>query len=95
MVFSWDRDVPPEESEVIMNKIARSVVEYGMELPTILALELASPFGSAGAELIKIMFFPFLGLIGEDSYKLINTLRGRANLHKLIDRIRNLSEKDL
>jgi len=95
MVFSWDKDVPSDEAEIIMNRIAKKVIDYGLEVPVILALEMATPWAFPGGEIMKMTFFPYLGLIGEESYKVINTLNKQGNTQKLVEKIRELSEKNL
>jgi len=95
MVFSWDKEVPVDEAEIMLNKIAKKVVDYGMEVPAILALEMATPLAYPGGELLKMTLFPVFGLIGEDAYKIVNTLNKKGNTTILVNKIRELSEKNL
>lgn len=87
--------MPLDEAEIILNEIAKKIVDYGMEVPAILALEMATPLAYPGGELLKMTFFPILGMIGEDAYRVINTLNKRGNTTKLVNKIRELSEKKL
>jgi hypothetical protein len=90
MAHETDIDV----DELIL-KIAKKIVDVGMETPAILALETARPLSSIGSQLGRAMIAPWFGIFGwdvmnkADNYMAL--LEDKNNVKKLVQKIEDLS----
>lgn len=89
------QDIDPEEAEEMIDKIARKIVEAGMETPAILTLETSKPMSWIGSQIGRVMIAPWFGVLGwdamhkADAYMAI--FEDRKNVEKLISRIEELA----
>ena len=79
----------------LVEKIARKIVDAGMEAPAILALESARPLSFIGSQLGRVMIAPWFGIFGwdamtkADSY--MEVFEDRENVKKLVRKIEELA----
>jgi hypothetical protein len=79
----------------IVEKIAKKVVEIGMEAPAVLALESARPLSFIGSQLGRAMIAPWFGIFGwgammkADNY--MEVFEDKENVKKLVRRIEELA----
>lgn len=86
----WD-DLPPEEEDELIEKMARHIVKRKMGLMAQITLETLSPLTWLGAELGVTILGPYLEFFGVD--KVAALFRNRDNLRRLMDRIEELEEE--
>ena len=85
----------PVNVDELIEKIAKKVVEIGMETPAILALESAKPLSFIGSQLGRTMIAPWFGIFGwgamtkADDY--MEVFEDRENVGKLVRRIEELA----
>ena len=85
----------PVNVDELIEKIAKKVVEIGMEAPAILALESAKPLSFIGSQLGRAMIAPWFGIFGwgamtkADNY--MEVFEDRENVGKLVRRIEELA----
>jgi hypothetical protein len=87
-----ERDLPPEERDRMLDRIADEVVRRRMEVPAVLALEMHRPLTFLGSQALVVftpMLAPAFGL--DNLQKLSKLLEERANLDRLLDRIEDLA----
>lgn len=92
-MFDWGAELPEEEREQVIEKIARGVVRRGMETPAILLLEMHKPvtfFASQGLVAISYFIAPIVGF--ENLRVASKLLERRENVERLIGRIEELAE---
>ena len=89
-------DLPPEERDGILDRIAEALVVRRLEVPAILALELHKPLAFVGSQALIVftpLLAPALGL--ERMQKATRLLEERDNLERLIQRIeQRVEERD-
>ena len=83
----WD-DLPPEEEDVLIEKLAQNIVKRRMGLMAQLTLETISPISKLGADLGMTLLGPYLEFFGVE--KVTALFRKRENLTRLLDRIDEL-----
>jgi hypothetical protein len=90
-----DQDTKPVDVDELVEKIAKKVVEIGMEAPAILALETARPLSFIGSQMGRAMIVPWFGVFGwgvmtkADNY--MEVFEDRENVKKLVRRIEELA----
>lgn len=87
------RDASPEETEEIIETIAKTVVKREMELPAIFLFGAIRPVSYIGGQLIRVFLAAFTPLLGDLRYEYISVLEKNENLIKLIKRINELSDE--
>jgi hypothetical protein len=85
----WD-DLPPEEEDELIEKMAQHIVKRKMGLMAQITLETLSPLTWLGAELGMTLLGPYLEFFGVG--KVTALFRNRDNLRRLMDRIEELDE---
>ena len=89
------QDVSPESTESMIDKIAKKIVDAGLEAPAILTLETHKPLSWFGSQMGRVMIAPWFGVLGwntmhkADAYMAI--FEDRENVEKLIRRIEELA----
>jgi len=83
----WD-DLPPEEEDELIEKLAQNIIKRKMGLIAQLALETISPISKLGADLGMTLLGPYLEFFGVE--KVTALFRRRENLNRLLDRIDEL-----
>ena len=90
-----DQEAEPVNVDELVEKIAKKVVEIGMEAPAILALETARPLSFIGSQMGRAMIAPWFGIFGwsamtkADNY--MEVFENKENVKKLIRRIEELT----
>lgn len=98
-MYAWgDSELPQEEIDRIIHSIAKKIHMYGMDTPAIIALESFKPLANMGGELSRMLFSPFLPILGPEynmlGDKLIYIFHERKNLEKLISLLEEMSRED-
>ena len=83
----WD-DLPPEEEDELIEKLAQNIVKRRMGLMAQLTLETISPISKLGADLGMTLLGPYLEFFGVE--KVTALFRKRENTTRLLDRIDEL-----
>lgn len=83
----WD-DLPPEEEDELIEKLAQNIIKRRMGLMAQLTLETISPISKLGADLGMTLLGPYLEFFGVE--KVTALFRKRENLTRLLDRIDEL-----
>ena len=83
----WD-DLPPDEEDELIEKLAQNIVKRKMGLLAQLTLETISPISKMGADLGMTLLGPYLEFFGVE--KVTALFRKRENLTRLLDRIDEL-----
>lgn len=83
----WD-DLPPEEEDELIEKLAQNIIKRRMGLMAQLTLETISPISKLGADLGMTLLGPYLEFFGVE--KVTALFRKRENLTRLMDRIDEL-----
>jgi hypothetical protein len=86
----WD-DLPPEEEDELIEKMAQHIVKRKLGLIAQITLETLSPITRLGAELGMTILGPYLEFFGVE--KVTALFRRRENLKRLMDRIEELEEE--
>lgn len=86
----WD-ELPPEEEDELIEKMAQHIVKRRLGLMAQIALETISPVAWLGAELGMTILGPYLEFFGVE--KVTALFRKRGNLKRLMDRIEELDEE--
>jgi hypothetical protein len=85
-------DVTVEQRDAIIDSIARSVVNKGMEMPVTLLLEVGKPVSFLFSQALLLagpLLYPFFGVERIDRFA--GFLNSRENVEKLIERIEQLA----
>lgn len=83
----WD-DLPPEEEDDLIEKLAQNIVKRNMGLMAQLSLETISPISKLGADLGMTLLGPYLEFFGVE--KVTALFRKRENMTRLLDRVDEL-----
>ena len=90
-----NQDTEPVNVDELVEKIAKKVVEIGMEAPAILALESARPLSFIGSQMGRTMIAPWFGIFGWDAMTKADVymavFENRKNVEKLVRRIEDLA----
>jgi len=87
------REASPEETREIIEKIARKVVDRGMDFPAALFFGAIKPLSPLGGQLARFFLAPWTPLLGELRYEYISVLEKPENLEKLINRIDEVADQ--
>jgi len=90
-----DQKSEPVNVDELIEKIAKKVVEIGMEAPAILALETARPLSFIGSQMGRAMIAPWFGIFGWDAMNkadnIMEVFEDKENVKKLVRRIEELA----
>jgi hypothetical protein len=89
------QEVNAEEVDKMIEKIAKKVVDAGMETPAIITLQTSKPLSWIGGHMGRIMIAPWFGVLGWDAMHRADAymalFEDRSNVEKLIQRIEELA----
>ena len=85
-------ELTDEEEEKLIGNIAKSVVDYGLEAPAIMFLEVCRPLSFIASQLAIVVLGPLLWLFQSDGPKYTGLFMKRENVGRIIERIEKLSE---
>jgi len=85
-------DLTPEEEDRLIGNIAKTVVDYGLEAPTIMFLEATRPLSFIASQLAIVFLGPLQSLFQLEAPKYTGLFMKRENVGKIIDRIEGLSK---
>nr|MDO8135995.1 hypothetical protein [Candidatus Njordarchaeum guaymaensis] len=91
-----DSEIPPEEEDMVIEEIARKIVEIGMEDIAPWLLGMSYPLVYIGGQMTRVFVGPYAVLLGkrEGSFeKYVSILEKRENILKLIKRIDKLGDE--
>jgi hypothetical protein len=91
-----DEELPPEEVNEVLGRIAVKVVDHELELFARFLLGMSWPLAFIGGQMGRVFLSPYLFVFGdkEDNMsKKIFIFEKRENIFKLIDKIDALSEE--
>lgn len=81
-----------EREKLLIEKLAKLVVDYGMEDPAIMALEMLKPTSFLGGQLVLTYFTPFISILGVSGYELSALFSDRENLVVIKEKIEELEK---
>ena len=94
----FDVEVTPDEQEEIIQKIAKAINKYGLDMAATLLIESLGPMTFIGAQMGRLFFSPFLPAISEDvgisGEKIFQIMENRENVKKLIQAIEKLTQEE-
>jgi len=89
------QDLDAEDANDFIDKIAKKIVDIGMEAPAILVLESTKPLSFIGSQMGRAMIAPWFGIFGwgamtkADNY--MELFEDRSNVEKLVQRIEDFA----
>lgn len=87
------KEASPEETDRIIEKVAREVIEREMDLPATLLIGTLRPVSYIGGQLGRVFLAPFTPLFENLPYEYISVFEKNENLVRLINRISELGEE--
>jgi len=87
------KEASPEETDRIIEKVAREVVERELDLPATLLIGTFRPVSYIGGQLGRVFLAPFTPLFEKLPYEYISVFEKNENLIRLINRISELGEE--
>jgi len=85
-------ELTPGEEEKLIGNIAETVVEYGLEAPAILFLEVTRPLSFIASQLAIVVLGPLQWLFQLEGPKYTGLFMNRENVGRIIERIEELSK---
>ena len=85
-------ELTPGEEEKLIGNIAETVVEYGLEAPAILFLEVTRPLSFIASQLAIVVLGPLQWLFQLEGPKYTGLFMKRENVGRIIERIEELSK---
>jgi hypothetical protein len=85
-------DLTPEDEQKLIDNIARTVVDNGLEAPAILFLEVAKPLSFIASQFAIIALGPLQWLFDLESPKYTGLFMKRENVERIMKRIEELSK---
>ena len=84
-----DKEELNEKEELLIEKIANKVLDFGFEVPAVLFLETFKPMYYLWGQMGRMFLWPFLYLFGVDrgGETLFSVLEDRSKMEKLIKKI--------
>ena len=83
-------EISPEREEEIIDKVARAVSRFDMELPAMFMGNLFVPISTIVSQTVLTPSALFFELIGIDGYEVAAFFRKKDNLKRLISRLEEL-----
>jgi len=88
------KEATPEETDQIIEKIARKVVQRELDLPALLILGGIRPVSYFGGQMLRFFLAPFTPLLGDLPYEYIYVLEQSENVRRVMRRIDELREEE-
>jgi predicted component of type VI protein secretion system len=85
-------ELTPEEEEKLIDNIAKTVVDYGLEAPAIMFLETTRPLSFIASQLAIVALGPLQSLFQLGVPKYTGLFMKTENVARIIDRIEKLSK---
>ena len=85
-------ELTPGDEEKLIGNIAKTVVEYGLEAPAILFLEVTRPLSFIASQLAIVVLGPLQWLFQLEGPKYTGLFMKRENVGRIIERIEELSK---
>ncbi|MBS7653285.1 MAG: hypothetical protein QXD04_02875 [Candidatus Bathyarchaeia archaeon] len=86
------KDDISEREKILLERIARRIVDMELEGPAIWILQTIKPLSVIGGELAYFYLAPFLPLLDEKGYEFIDTFEKRENIERLIKMMEKISK---
>ena len=86
--------VSSEDEEKIIDSVARKIVEKGMEVPSVLFLDMFKPMAYVSSAVGQVTLFPILYLMGDSGFKFLKVFEKIENIERLLKRIEELVEQE-
>jgi len=84
-------ELTAEEEERLIDNIAKTVVDYGLEAPAVMFLEAARPLSFIASQLAIVALWPLQSLFQLQAPKYTGLFMKKENVGKIIERIEGLS----
>ena len=84
-------ELTAEEEGRLIDNIAKTIVDYGLEAPAIMFLEATRPLSFIGSQLAIVVLGPLQWLFQLEGPKYTGLFMKRENVGKIIERIEGLS----
>jgi hypothetical protein len=84
-------ELTAEEEERLIDNIARTIVDYGLEAPAIMFLEVARPLSFIASQLAIVVLGSLQSLFQLEGPKYTGLFVKKENVSKIIERIEGLS----
>ena len=81
------RDLEPSEEEELIENISEKIVEYGMDLPSIIMLQSLTPLSEVISGLFILPVSPVLDFFGIPGFLAASFFQKRENVARLVKRI--------
>lgn len=96
-MFQWQPvyETTPEAADQLIERVAKAIQRYGMEVPAVFFLEMSKPLSFTAGSLVHAAT-PLLGVYTEDEHvftDIATILSERTLLEKLICRIEELAKE--
>ena len=88
-------ELSAEEEDRLIGNIARTVVDYGLEAPAIMFLEVCRPLSFIASQLSIVVLGPLQWLFQLEAPKYTGLFMKKENVGKIIERIEGLSKPRL
>jgi hypothetical protein len=85
-------DLTPERETELIEDLAKRVVDYGLEFPSVLGLEAFRPISFIASRLGLNLVAPFLEFFGISGYEYAILFENEENVKRLIKRIEELEK---
>ena len=85
-------ELTAEDEERLIGKIAGAVVDWGLEAPAIMFLEITRPLSFIASQFAIVLFGPLQWLFELEGPKYTGLFMKRENVGRIIDRIEDLSK---
>ena len=84
-------ELTAEEEERLIDNIAKTVVDYGLEAPAVMFLEATRPLSFIASQLAIVALWPLQSLFQLQAPKYTGLFMKKENVGKIIERIEGLS----
>jgi hypothetical protein len=85
-------DLTPERETELIEGLAKRVVDYNLEFPSVLGLEAFRPISFIASRLGLNLIAPFLEFVGISGYEYTILFENEENIKRLIKRIEELGK---
>ena len=85
-------ELTPEEEDRLIDNIAKTVVDYGLEAPAIMFLEATRPLSFIASQLAIVVLGPLQWLFELQGPKYTGLFMKKENVTRIIERIEGLSK---
>jgi len=85
-------ELTPEEEDRLIDNIAKTVVDYGLEAPAIMFLEATRPLSFIASQLAIVVLGPLQWLFELQGPKYTGLFMKKENVTRIVERIEDLSK---